>query len=139
MPLTAPELQLKTQSKAQTQKRAEVIGISPALLFALEQSSPKYSIPQGIILPLSKASQNIYKSLSNLAKPPTSAPAPKLHEHGVPTGLFRLPLDIREQIYGLVLGHKTVLKVPENFHYVSSFRGRSNNGPTSILQTCRQM
>lgn len=117
----------------------ESTGVPPALLTALEQSKPTRSISQEIFSPASKASQSVYKTLSNLINPPPSSSAWKAHEHGVPTGLFRLPLEIREQIYRLVTGHKTVLKIPENYHKPRPSRGRSNNGSMSLLQTCRQM
>ncbi|KAE8448683.1 hypothetical protein EG329_008898 [Mollisiaceae sp. DMI_Dod_QoI] len=139
MPLTTTELKLKAQNAARIETRAKSIGIPSALLAALEKSKPNRSIPQEIFSPLFKTSQTVYKSLSNLVNPPSASLAWKAHEHGVPTGLFRLPLEIREQIYGLVIGQKTVLKIPENYHKLQPSRGRSNNGPTSLLQTCRQI
>lgn len=139
MPLTTMELELKAQNAARIEIRAKSTGVPSALLAALEKSKPTRSIPQEIFLPLSKTSQAIYKSFSDLIKPPPSSPAWKAHEHGVPTGLFRLPLEIREQIYGLVIGYKTVLKIPENYHKPRPSRGRSNNGSTNLSQTCRQM
>ncbi|TVY91345.1 hypothetical protein LAWI1_G003657 [Lachnellula willkommii] len=126
---------MESKPKAQN----EPTGVPSALLAALELSKPTRSIPQEIFSPASKASQSVYKTLSNLINPPPYSLAWKAHEHGVPTGLFRLPLEIREQIYGLVTGHKTVLKIPENYHKPRSSRGRSNNGSTSLLQTCRQI
>ncbi len=139
MPLTTTELKLKAQNAARLEIRAKSTGIPSALLAALENSKPTLSIPQEIFFPLSKTFQTVYKSLSNLVNQPSSSLASKAREHGVPTGLFRLPLEIREQIYGLVIGHKTVLKIPENYHKHRSSRLRSNNGSTSLLQTCRQM
>jgi hypothetical protein len=139
MPLTTIELKLKAQNVARIEIRAESTGVPSALLAALEKSKPTRSIPQEIFFPLPKTFQTVYKSLSNLVNPPSSSLAWKAREHGVPTGLFRLPLEIREQIYGLVTGHKTVLKIPENYHKPRLSRVRSNNGSTSLLQTCRQM
>jgi len=139
MPLTTMESKLKAQNAARIEIRAKSTGVPSALLEALENSKPTRSIPQAIFSPLSKTSQAVYKSLLNLVNSPSSSSAWKTHEHGVPSGLFRLPLEIREQIYGLVTGHKTVLKIPENYHKPRPSQGRSNNGSTSLLQTCRQM
>jgi hypothetical protein len=138
MPLTK-ELQLKAQNAARVENQAKSLGASSALLAALENSKSTRSIPQQISVFLSNTSQTVYKSLSNFPNSHSSSLTWKHHEHGVPTGLFRLPLEIREQIYGLVTGHKTVLKITENYHKLRSSRDRSNNGATSMLQTCRQM
>jgi hypothetical protein len=139
MPLTTMELKLKAQNKAQLESRAQLAGVPSALLAALEKTKPARSIRQEIFSPLSKTSQTVVKSLSNLVNAPSSSLVWKAHEHGVPTTLFRLPLEIREQIYGLVAGHKTILKIPENYHKPRSPQKRSNKGSTSLLQTCRQM
>ncbi|KUJ23845.1 uncharacterized protein LY89DRAFT_776072 [Mollisia scopiformis] len=139
MPLTAMELEQKAQDRAGVETRAKSIGIPSALLAALEKSKPTRSIPQETLSLLSETPQTIYRSLSNLVNPPSSSLTWKAHDHGVPTGFFRLPLEIREQIYGLVTGHKTVLKIPENYHKPRPSRERSNNGSTSLLQTCRQI
>lgn len=139
MPLTTMELKLKTQNAARIEIRAKSTGVPSALLAALKKSKPTRSIPQKILFPLSETFQTVYKSLSILVHPPSFPLALKAGEHGVPTELFRLPLEIREQIYGLVIGHKTVLKIPENYHKPRPSQRRSNDGSTSLLQTCRQM
>ena len=139
LPLTTAELKLKAQNAARTEPRAKSIRVPSALLAALEKSTPTRSIPQRIFFLGSKTSQTVHKSLSSLVNPSSSSLAGKAHEHGVPTGLFRLPLELREHIYGLVTGYNIVLKIPENYHRPRPSRVRSNNGPTSLLQTCREM
>lgn len=139
MPLTTIELKLKAQNAARIGIRAKSTGVPSALLAAIEESKPSRSIPQEIFFSLSKTSQTVYKSLLKPVNSPSSSLAWKAHEHGVPTGLFRLPLEIRERIYGLVTGHRTILKIPENYHKSRPSRGNFNSGSNSLLQTCRQM
>ncbi|PMD32648.1 hypothetical protein L207DRAFT_518544 [Hyaloscypha variabilis F] len=139
MPLTTMELQQKAQNASRIEIHAKSTGVSAALLAALEKSKPTRSVPEQIVSPLSKTCQTVFKTISNIVNPPSSSSASKAHEHGVPTGLFRLPLEIREQIYGLVTGHKTVLKIPENYHKPRPSGGSSHNGSLSLLQTCRQI
>ena len=139
MPLTTMELQQKAQNASRIEIHAKSTGVSAALLAALEKSKPTRSIPEQIISPLSKTCQTVLKTISNIVNAPSSSSSSKAHEHGVPTGLFRLPLEIREQIYGLVTGYKTVLKIPENYHKPRPSGGSSHNGSLSLLQTCRQM
>jgi hypothetical protein len=139
MPLTTAELKLKAQNAARLETRAKSAGIPLALLAALEESKPTRSIPQEIFFSLSQISQTVYESLSRPVNSPSSSLAWKAHEHGAPTGLFRLPLEIREQIYGLVVGDKAVLKIPEYYHKPRPSRGSLIKGSNSLLRTCRQM
>jgi hypothetical protein len=133
------ELESKAQDASGIETGGKSAGVPSALLAALEESKPTPTISQKILNPLSKTSQTVYKSLSSLVNPYSTSLAFKTHDHGVPTGLFRLPLEIRQQIYGLVLGHNAVLKIPENYHKPKPSKETSNTGPTAILQTCRQM
>ncbi|TVY80821.1 hypothetical protein LSUE1_G004010 [Lachnellula suecica] len=129
-------MERKSQILAMDETQERSNEVPAALLSALEESKPAPSIPQKIFTPLSKASQVVYNSLLNL----NITPVPTFtHKHGVPTGLFRLPLEIRQQIYGLVTGDNTTFKISEGHHKVGSSHGSFNNGPTSLLQTCRQI
>jgi hypothetical protein len=144
MPLNTKESELREQKVAQRELRAKSIGVPPALLRALEKSEPTRSISQQTSVALSNTSQNIYKSLRDFIFPTSSSIASRVHDHGVPTGLFRLPLEVREQIYVLVTGHKTVLKIPVNYHrgrldHSGRSARRSSTDPNSLVQTCRQM
>ena len=133
------ESDLKAQDRSRIGNQAKSSGISPALLAALESSKPSHFLPQKIVAPLSETWQTIHKLLSNLVDPHSFPSAWKAREHGVPTGLFRLPLEIREQIYGLVAGHRTILKIPEYYYKPRQSGGDSNNGLLSLFQTCRQL
>lgn len=139
MPLTPKEVKLKAENAARIESRAKSIGIPPALQAALENTKAPRSIPEQIFLPLSKTSQTVYNLLSSLIQPPSSSSACLVSNHVVPTGLFRLPLEIREQIYDLLLGNKAIIKIPKNHHQRRAHRERPNNGSASLLQTCRQI
>jgi hypothetical protein len=137
------QFELSAEKVVQRQIHNELIGVSPALIRALANSRQSPSIVQETVVALSKTSQNVSKSLRNLALPPSSTASRKLG-HGVPTGLFRLPLEIREQIYCYITGHNIVVKISKNYQQ-GLLDGTKipvrwpNNGPKSLLQTCRQM
>lgn len=135
MPLTKDEFKFKAQHTAQLNDRANAIRISPALQAALESSKPTASIPQQFSGFLSKT----YKSLSNMVNLNSSSSTDqRLYQHGVPTGFFRLPLEIREEIYDLVTGSD--LHIAESYHETRSNNKKPNNrGVTNLLQICRQM
>ena len=133
------ELKLKATNMARIESQVNSAVVSSALLAALENSRPSRFIPQEVLLRVSKPWGILYKSLLSLTSPPPTFLGWKAHEHGVPTGFFRLPLEIREQIYGFLVGYKAVLKIPENYHKSRPSRRSTHNGPTGLLQTCRQL